>query len=372
MSEPLYKIIYSDLKKSILNSTYPIGSQIPTDKELTEIYEVSTITIKKAMELLKKDGLISRKPRKGTLVISNKIKLSSTNQIDNSLPLIGLILTDFNDYFGTDVLKNIIEYSFGKAQVLFKLSSGDSELEEKMVNELLSLNVDGIILLPASSEYISPRILELVSTNFPIVLIDRFMEKIPTCSVQINNRKASEKLVEYLFDHGHERVAIITPDNHITTLEDRINGAISSHVKNHVSINQSQILTDLHSMIPNSQTQPREDIDKIKDFLKREKDITAIFAGEYAIAVLAEHAIKELGRQITLDYSIVCFDHPKNNYLHQEKYDFTHIRQDQEALGKNSVDLLLKKINHPTLVEKINVPFYLVEGASVRKLNKAP
>lgn len=367
MSEPLYKSIYSDIKESILDSTFPIGTQLPTDKELTKTYDVSTITIKKAMDLLREDQLISRKPRKGTYVIKNKIQEDSEAVIESSLPLVGLILTDFDEFFGTDTLRSIIQYSTGKAQILFKLSGGDPELEEVLMDELIALGVDGLMILPSSSEYISPRLLELVSTNFPVVLIDRFMEKLPTCNVQIDNHLAAQSLVETLFEKGHQHIGMITANTHITTNEERINGAIATHVNHHIPVKQSQILTDLQSIVPNNKSKQKEDVEKIKEFLTREQELTAIFAGEYAIALLVKQAIEELGKEVPEDYSVVCFDHPKVKRLDKHAYTFTHVLQDQEAIGEKSIDLLVEKINQPDLVKKITAPFYLIEGMSVKE-----
>src|SRR5699024_423346 len=118
--------------------------------------------------------------------------------------------TDFSDSFGTNILRSIIQSSQDRAQIIFKMSNGNIKTEEKVINELLEIGVDGIILLPASSEYITTKLLELISENFPMVLIDRSMKEFPTCNVQINNELAAEKLMENLFENGHEKVGIIT------------------------------------------------------------------------------------------------------------------------------------------------------------------
>ncbi|GAA0366964.1 hypothetical protein GCM10008932_18740 [Alkalibacterium iburiense] len=111
MKEPLYKVIYKDIKKGIIESKYPLNSQLPTDKEFSEFFGVSTITIKKAMEILKNEGFISRKPRKGSHVIKNSDNIDP-HAINNksSKPSIGLVFTNFNDNFGTKMLKNLILY----------------------------------------------------------------------------------------------------------------------------------------------------------------------------------------------------------------------------------------------------------------------
>ena len=55
-----YMRIYQNLKKGILQGEYPNHSQIPTEAALQQIYGVSRITVKKALELLREEGLIVR------------------------------------------------------------------------------------------------------------------------------------------------------------------------------------------------------------------------------------------------------------------------------------------------------------------------
>ena len=65
---PLYFQFYLQLKNDILLKEIPPGSSIPTIDELHEQYGVSHGTVRKTMELLEKEGLISRTPGLGTFV----------------------------------------------------------------------------------------------------------------------------------------------------------------------------------------------------------------------------------------------------------------------------------------------------------------
>lgn len=367
MATPLYRNIYEDLKAKILNYTYSKGDQLPTDKELAQEYEVSIITIKNAMDLLKKDHLVSRKPRVGTIVLRNT-EYDRAISSAKDRPLIGLIHAQFNETFGNEIFKTIIEYSSEEFDIVFKLSNGDSDKEEELLNQLIESGVQGIMLMPASSEFYSGRFLELVSDHFPFVLIDRVMDKIPTCSITIDNHLASVELVEYLFKYGHKKIGILTANTNITTNQERINGAISAHIKHNVPIKQSQILTDISSMVPNSVTTREEDIINIKEFLLRE-DITAIFAGEYAVAMLVRKAMDELGKELYKDYSLVCFDHfPMDDMMINSQIIIDHIEQDQKAIGESAVDIMKEKIENKDLIKKENAPHKLIQGFSVRSI----
>lgn len=76
VSKPLYKQILDDLVEDIINGTYKENDQLPTELELSEKYNVSRITSKRALTELETIGLISRTRGKGSFVKKEKqIKL---------------------------------------------------------------------------------------------------------------------------------------------------------------------------------------------------------------------------------------------------------------------------------------------------------
>ena len=54
----MYERIYADLLAKIQNGDYKPGDRLPSEKESAELYGVSRITAKKAMDLLAKEKKI--------------------------------------------------------------------------------------------------------------------------------------------------------------------------------------------------------------------------------------------------------------------------------------------------------------------------
>jgi DNA-binding GntR family transcriptional regulator len=65
--EPLYIQLKKAIQAAILNDTYRQGEKIPTEPELSEQYNVSRITVRKAVEELVKEGYLIKQQGKGTL-----------------------------------------------------------------------------------------------------------------------------------------------------------------------------------------------------------------------------------------------------------------------------------------------------------------
>lgn len=63
-----YEKIAQDIRNNIMNGKYKINEQLPLEKEMCEHYNVSRITIKKAVDELVNDGLVIKRRGSGTFV----------------------------------------------------------------------------------------------------------------------------------------------------------------------------------------------------------------------------------------------------------------------------------------------------------------
>jgi GntR family transcriptional regulator len=68
MSTPLYRRIAAELRDAIARGELPPGSQLPTEQELGDRYQVSRNTVRLALGLLANEGIISTTPGRGTFV----------------------------------------------------------------------------------------------------------------------------------------------------------------------------------------------------------------------------------------------------------------------------------------------------------------
>lgn len=68
MRIPKYQLIKNDLKKQITSGKFENGDRFYTEAELTKLYDVSSITVIRALNDLVKDGYLVRHQGKGTFV----------------------------------------------------------------------------------------------------------------------------------------------------------------------------------------------------------------------------------------------------------------------------------------------------------------
>jgi GntR family transcriptional regulator, frlABCD operon transcriptional regulator len=123
-SKPLYLQLKDAIKKEIDEGIYPIGSQLPTESELCDLYGVSRITTRRAIEELVNEGLIQKQHGIGTFISDRKIarELVSVNGFSEFLSQLG------KNPSSVILSKEVIEPSMREAEFL-EIEEGELVLE---------------------------------------------------------------------------------------------------------------------------------------------------------------------------------------------------------------------------------------------------
>lgn len=77
-SVPLYQQLIEIIKTQISSGELKPGDRIPTEMELSKLYDISRITVRKAVELLEEEEVLLKKQGIGTFVTAKKLKRDST------------------------------------------------------------------------------------------------------------------------------------------------------------------------------------------------------------------------------------------------------------------------------------------------------
>ena len=81
---PLYYQLETILRRQILEGDFPLDGPLPSEEALGQEYDVSRITVRRALASLERDGLIFRKRGKGTFVVE-KAFLVQTPKLTGSI-----------------------------------------------------------------------------------------------------------------------------------------------------------------------------------------------------------------------------------------------------------------------------------------------
>ena len=352
MEKPAYKIAFDYVCSKISGGELKKGDRVPSENELSELFGVSRITGKRALDTLAERGIIVRKQGKGSFVDcdslpgpSDETPLSHT--VERSAPepkaqMLGLILPDFSDSFGMSLIAGFEKTcSQLGCHFVLKRSYGSRELETQAIESMIELGVGGIGIMPLHGEFYNTAILQLILDGFPVVILDRHYPGINSFFVGTDNISSAKTAVSHLIGEGHRNIAFISPpvqDN--SALRGRIQGMQQAFEQAGLTPDESLWFDQISSTLPlkNKPQTVEANIHVLRKHFESHPEITAVFAAEYNIALIAKKTILSMGLRVPEDISMISFDSPgRIDNLHE----FTHIKQDERGIAKYAVNKLV-------------------------------
>lgn len=85
---PRYVEVADALAEAISNGTYPVGSTVPSEAELCVRFLVSRFTARAALGALQKKGLLSRKPKVGSVVVAKDVQTKYSVLVNSTADLL--------------------------------------------------------------------------------------------------------------------------------------------------------------------------------------------------------------------------------------------------------------------------------------------
>lgn len=376
MSIPLYEKIYQHILHEVKEGRLRPGDRVPSERELAEQFQVSRITSKNALDRLEAAGVLLRRKGKGTFVARPEDRgtdgPSHGPDEGSGVRTCGLILPDFSETYGLYLLYAIEERcSELGIRLLLKRTYGHQDQEERAIRHFAQSGVDGLIVFPVHGEHYNTELLRLVFDQFPLVLVDRYLKGIPACCVYTDNRTACKVLTQHLIELGHEQIAFVSPPSeHTSTIEDRLLGYMQAFHEKGIGLNAQHILSGLRSPLPNTsfkEAQVSEDKESLRRWIADHPELTAFVASEYNVGLILTEVLREMGCEAPAKPAVVCFDSARQLF---GKPSFTHIRQDEPAMGRLAVDLLTEQWSGKEVPLHNLVDFQLTEGLSTSILTK--
>jgi LacI family transcriptional regulator len=136
---------------------------------------------------------------------------------------LGVIVPSIGDMFYAGLVKEFeIEAKKNGYILIICSSERDVVQEAKMIRILRTKQVDGLIIAP--TEYCENELKMLLKEDFPFVLVDRYYPGLKTNYVVIDDLETSFVMVGKLLARGRKKIALFTPDTHITAVTLRQEG----------------------------------------------------------------------------------------------------------------------------------------------------
>lgn len=213
---------------------------------------------------------------------------------------------------------------------------------------VLAQRVDGLIV--SGPRVDDEELLSLVADGFPIILQGSLVGAAAP-SVDVDNRAGARLAVEHLLDLGHRRIACITnAPLAYTAAADRLAGYREALAAAGIAPDEALIEEGAFDAASGHGAMAR--------LLARAGDITACFIASDVVAFGALRAVREAGRRVPADFSIVGFDDiPLARHFDPP---LTTIRLPANALGAAAGRALINRLADRPTAERTLLPTELV------------
>lgn len=235
---PKYRLIFEALKEAITSGEYAPGARLPSESDLVRRFEVSRMTIVRAVNELRQLGLVVRRVGSGTYVNAPQAGADR---------LFGLLIPELGQ---TEIFEPICQGMANsplktRHSLLWGNSIGMSEPKEQIAMELcqqyIAQRVSGVFFAPiellAAKDEVNRRITAALDrARIPVVLLDRCFAPYPSRSkydlVGIDNRRTAYAATAHLADAGARKIAFLGKRFSAPTVDARIAGyreALQAH-----------------------------------------------------------------------------------------------------------------------------------------------
>lgn len=257
---------------------------------------------------------------------------SSLRRADRRTATIGLLLEDVANPFAS-AIHRAVEEAARERDVLVLAGSSDAEAErqERLIRELVSRRVDGLIVMPVGQGQVP--LLRAGHLGCPAVFIDRPAAFQTADSVAVDNRDGTCAAIRHLAARGHRRIAFLGDLHTIWTAAERRLGYVEGLAAEGVRLDPHLVRQDVTS----SEAAERATL----ELLAVADAPTAIFAGQNLITIGVIRALQRLGAQRRV--ALVGFD----DVLLADLLDppVSVVAQDPAAIGRTAADLLFARLD---------------------------
>ena len=332
-STPLYLQIIDEIKSKIASRELKSDDQIGSHAELASHYNVSLITVKKALATMIQQGILYSRVGKGTYVAQQ----SNGSEPDGRLT-IGLVLQDLRSPFFSRVMHSVGDaaYELGY-HVLISNSAGQAEKEDEQIARFQKFGVNGLIIASMSHKYRgTPTIRKLMHEGYPFVMVSYVAdEEIPF--VGSDHRLGGYLATEYLIKQGYEKIGYISGEKGNLVGDLRRQG-YEQALRAHGRRNDRRFV--YHLRMKGEWHDYESGYEIGKNFAKFPPRPDALFVYNDLAALGFQDAVLERGLRIPGDVALVGFDDiERGEYA---TVPLTTVRQPTDAIGKQAVDVLLR------------------------------
>ena len=356
---PKYQKLADVLRSSIQDGTYRSQKALPTEQALCRQFQVSRQTVRQALSLLARDGLIETKRGSGSHILRSAASGACHYNI-------AVIVTYIGDYVFPSILREI-EDVLSQQECTSSIFATQNRVsnERKILTRLLEQPVDGILVEATKSALPNPNLdlyRRLMDSDTPLVFIHGYYPDLPESHFVLDaNYDGGLMLARYLADLGYTRIGGVFKSDDIQG-----HGRYAGYAAG--LRERSLALTDQNVFWFNTETKNTMlsgDDSPIRTFFDSVlANVDSFVCYNDEIAYFFEQQLQRRGLSVPGDVALVSFDN--SNYSELAPVSITSLSHGAENTGRTAAQMMLKLL-HGEYCQSVQVPWELMERQSSRK-----
>lgn len=338
---PLYVTVQKVVRVAIDAGVYAPGDRLPSTKDLSKQFEVSLVTVHRALQELVASGVLRRGQGRGTYVHEEYGR-----RAESSTGLrFGLVFhseSSLADYFHGQILEGVRQASDELGVDLVLLRFGEDWRNE--CQGYLYVN-------PYEAQLDRPvrygqRTRAGRSGGFPTMVVGANFDRPGVSSIDTDNRDFGRQAVRHLYEMGHRKIGYVGGSGDVSNDRDRLSGFRETMTALGLTVDPSWVVQSPGFSLS---AKGRTALDEVLRASVEGHGPTALFAGGYYFALDAYQSAAAQGLKIPDAISVVAVDDPASAALLSPA--LTTLRQPLIQVGRLAARGLFEMIGeeHPTV-----------------------
>ncbi|MBU8902133.1 MAG: GntR family transcriptional regulator [Victivallales bacterium] len=352
-----------------------VGAKIPSERELCTHYDVSKITLRRALRDLIDQGILYSRQGKGTFL---KKRLTKSKKAQSKI--LGLIIPEIKNPFTARIAEGVeIETSrCGYNLFLSFYRPNHPEVQLTQLRQLLSRQLDGLLIfadtaLARRSEYVN-LLRHAEDQGISVVFIDHYFPELKNARcVMSDNVSGMYQAVEHLILQGHRRPSLLALGKEHNVLDQLRHKGFRNAMLDYKLPPEPVMKAEL------GVTGHEESAYKIvNEWIKKSNKVLpfdAIVCMQDNIAYGAYRALRDAGLKVPEDIALTGYDNLDRDLYKAAGLELSSVEQHPEKMGEEAAKLLINDLNDSpgkTKAKHILIKTELVIRSSCGRAFKSP
>lgn len=355
---PKYQILVDWIMNKINTNELIAGDKLNSENELSSMFNMSRQTVRHAIGILEKDGIMERRRGSGNYIKNKTEPIRITNTMN-----IVIVTTYVDGYIFPSIIKGIegiVSQRGYTLQIVFTHNRLDKEYS--VLKQIIDNNqADGIIIEATKSGIPNPNIdlyNEIIRKKIPIMFINSYHPQLKIPHITMDDKAAGYMATKYLIDAGHQNIAgIFKADDGQGHL--RYAGYLKALLENNLKIRDEYVIW--------IDSEDIRDINTTKDrILTRLKTCTGCLCYNDEVTYSLIGLCRGQGINIPEQLSIVSVDN--SDLAAMCDIPFTSVAHPMKELGKKAADYLLRIMSGEEFDSTYEFMPQIIERSSVKRL----